>query len=351
MNILLQDIQSQAHNLRRVIEHLLGPERTRLEAAAAFLQNDRPITMVGMGSAAYLCLAPEVYLNQHGRPASVVFASDAFYNLVPALKRSNVVINSRSGETHEVVQLGKALAEQGIPFLTITNEPESSLARCSSHILWTNSLKDDLVSINIVTSMLLTTTMLAAAAVGELKALEQAILRLPDQMQQVIDQSCAQAGQMADYFQGIRPLFLLYRSTLKGAAFNGQLVLEEVARTPGVAMEAGNFRQGPNEVIDERFGAVVLVPPGKQGALNLSLGRDILRLQGRVMLVGNSGEWNSGGYNLLIPDLPESLLPVLVVVPLQVLAYALAERQGYTPGAVRYISKVILSEEGIPNQT
>jgi hypothetical protein len=37
-------------------------------------------------------------------------------------------------------------------------------------------------------------------------------------------------------------------------------------------------------------------------------------------------------------------------VPAQILAYKLAERQGYTPGDVRYITKVIVSEEGIPKQ-
>ena len=349
-NPLWQDIQSQGDNLRQVIDHLLGPERERLEAAAAFLRNDRPIAMVGLGSAAYLCMAPEVYLGQHGRPAAVAFASEAFYNLIPALRRSCVIFNSRSGETLEVVRLGQALAEEGIPFLTITNEPESSLARSSNHILWTNSRKDDLVSINIVTSMMLSTLMLAAAALGELEALIPDIQRLPEAMQMVIDQSIAQADAMANYIQGIRPLYLLFRSSLKGAAYNGRLVLEEVARTPGIALEAGDFRQGPNEVIDDRFGAVVFVPQGRQGELNLSLCGDILRSNGRVMLVGNTSGWKAGGYIFPILNVPDVLLPILAVVPLQVLAYKLAERQGYTPGTVRYISKVILSEEGIPNK-
>ena len=350
VNKLWTDIQSQPENLRRVVRHLLGPERTRLTAAARFLQNDRPITFVGIGSAGYLCAPAEVYLAQHGRAASVVYASDALYNRLPALRHSNVVINSRSGETVEVVRLGQALAEQGIPFVTITNEPDSTLAKLSTHVLWANSRKDDLVSINIVTSMMLTSLALAAETVGTLETLVPAQEGLPEAMQEVVVRASARAKPMAEYLRAARPVYLLYRGGLQGAAYNGRLVLEEIARTPGIAVEAGDFRQGPNEVIDERFGAVVFVPGGKQGELNLSLSRDILGAGGRVVLVGKINSWAGGGFTFPVPDVLDELLSVLGVVPLQVLAYELAAGQGIAPGTVRYISKVILSEEGIPNQ-
>jgi fructoselysine-6-P-deglycase FrlB-like protein len=50
-----------------------------------------------------------------------------------------------------------------------------------------------------------------------------------------------------------------------------------------------------------------------------------------------------------IPNVPDELISVLAVVPAQVLAYKLAEAQGYQPGTTRYITKVILAEQGIPN--
>jgi glucosamine--fructose-6-phosphate aminotransferase (isomerizing) len=292
----------------------------------------------------------EVYLGMHGGPARVIYSSEALYNLLPSLENSNVVINSRSGETVELVKLGQALHARGIPFVTITNEPDSTLARISPKIVWADSRKDELVSINIVTAMMLTTVMLSAAALGKLDELVPALRRLPEQMAQVVRQASARAEEMWDYFNGIRPIYLIYRGLLKGSAFNGRLVLEEIARTPGIAMEAGDFRQGPNEVIDERFGALLFVSGGHQGKLNLSLGRDIRASGGKVMMVGRTNGWQEvGGLSFDIDDVPEELLPVLATVPAQLLAYKLAEHQGYTPGEVRYISKVILTEEGIPN--
>jgi fructoselysine-6-P-deglycase FrlB-like protein len=52
-----------------------------------------------------------------------------------------------------------------------------------------------------------------------------------------------------------------------------------------------------------------------------------------------------------LPALPDALRAVLEVVPIQLLAYGLAQAQGYAPGQVRYITKVIRNEAGIPNQS
>jgi glucosamine--fructose-6-phosphate aminotransferase (isomerizing) len=116
-------------------------------------------------------------------------------------------------------------------------------------------------------------------------------------------------------------------------------------------MGAAEFRQGPNEVVDEQFGAIVFAGEGKTGDLNRSLCHDILANGGRVLLVGSlSGETNSERLcTFAIPDLPDYLRPVLEVIPLQALAYELALRKGLEPGTVRYITKVILNEAGIPN--
>ncbi len=351
-NGLWSDIQEQGSNLRHVIQRLYGDERPRLEAAARFLQNERPIALIGVASAAFLCMPAEIYLGQRGRYASVMCASDAFYSLLPALRGANVVINTRSGETAEVVKLARALAAEGIPFVVITNEPDSSVARLATHMVWADCHKDELVSINVVTGMMTATLALAAAAMGELDALRPLLESLPERMEEAVGRASAQASAIQALFAGIRPVYLLYRGAAKGAAYCGRLVLEEVSRTPSVAMEAAEFRQGPNEVIDERFGAVLFCGEGKQGELNLSLAGDILQSGGRVMLVGETREAASGPNKLVfaLPGLPDFLRAVLEVVPVQVLAYGLAEAQGYPPGEVRYISKIILSEEGIPNQ-
>jgi glucosamine--fructose-6-phosphate aminotransferase (isomerizing) len=348
-NPLWLDIQAQGDNLRHVVHHLYGPERKRLKEAARFLGNDKPILFIGMGSAAYLCMPAEFYLGRHGRLANVVYASEALYTLLPVLQHVNVVINSRSGETAEVVKLSHALLEAKIPFLAITNEPESTLAQGATHLLWSRSRKDDLVSINIVTGMMAATLILTAEAVGQSETTRSAWDDLASALDDTLVRAVQQADELAGFLEAIRPIYLLYRGPSKGSAYCGRLVLEEVGRRPALPSEAADFRQGTIEVVDDRFGAIVFIPEGKPGQLNLALADDIRASGGRVLMVGAAETGDDSKKKVFhVAAAPSDFRPILEVVPVQMLAYKLAERQGLEPGAVRFLSKVITTELGIP---
>lgn len=346
-DILWADIQAQAENMRHVIAHLYGPERPRLTAAARFMANDRPTAFIGMGSAAYLCMPAEAYLAENGRFASTLYAAEALYVRLPALRGANVVLNTRSGQTVELVKLAEALTGAGIPFVAITNEPDSPVARLATHIVWSNTRKDDLVSINVVTAMMATTLLLAAESLGQADALRPAFAALADGLADAVGRATQEADALADRFEPIRPIHLLYRGASQGAAYCGRLALEEIGRHPGVPFDVSDFRQGPIEVADERFGAVVFAPDGELGRLSLGLAGQLAAVGGRIMAIGSAAglaACPAGVYRFPVAPLPAPLRPVLEVVPLQLLAYTLAARQGYTPGTVRFIAKVITSE-------
>jgi glucosamine--fructose-6-phosphate aminotransferase (isomerizing) len=173
-------------------------------------------------------------------------------------------------------------------------------------------------------------------------------------MDDAVAQAVRQADELVDLFAKTRPLYLLYRGARRAAAFCGRLVLEEVARRPAVPLEAGEFRQGPMEVVDGEFGAILFAASGKMPALDLRLAQDIHACGGRVLVVGNpelcKHLLGSGIPSFQIAPLRSYLSPIVELAPVQLLAYKLAEKQGYAPGTVRYITKVITSEAGIPNQ-
>jgi len=350
-NALLDDIQSQSQNLHKVIDHLYGSEYNNLKSSRLFLDNQNPIVYIGMTSAAYLCHPAEHYLGAHGRLATVMQASDALYSHLPSLRQANVVINSRSGETVEIVKLAEALHEHRVPFLAVTNEPGSTLAQMADSILWTNSRKDDLVSINIITAMMTATLILAAEVLGQSQEIQVALNNLPSLVDRSVSMAWEQAEDLLTWFRDVNPIYLLHRGASKGAANCGRLVIEEVARRPAIAMESGEFRQGPIEVVDDAFGALVFVPEGIAGQLNCQLADDIQRSAGCVYVVGD-GELCSQErlIRFSIPHSAGVFRSVLEVIPTQILAYVLAESQGLEPGSVRYISKVITTETGFPNE-
>jgi glucosamine 6-phosphate synthetase-like amidotransferase/phosphosugar isomerase protein len=85
--------------------------------------------------------------------------------------------------------------------------------------------------------------------------------------------------------------------------------------------------------------------------LNCRLADDIQRQGGRVYVVGEGSLCaHDRAQQFLIPSDAGVFQSVLEVIPSQILAYKLAEAQGFKPGSVRYISKVITTESGIPGE-
>ena len=145
-----------------------------------------------------------------------------------------------------------------------------------------------MVSINIVTGMTVATLALCAEVVGQLEALRPALDELAAAMDDAVEQAVRQADELADLFAETRPLYLLYRGATRGAAYCGRLVLEEVARRPAIPLEVGEFRQGPIEVLDGQFGAVLFASGGEMETADLRLARDIRASGGQVMVVSGA---------------------------------------------------------------
>ncbi|MCJ7700933.1 MAG: hypothetical protein MUO62_05075 [Anaerolineales bacterium] len=104
-------------------------------------------------------------------------------------------------------------------------------------------------------------------------------------------------------------------------------------------------------MVDETFGALVYIVDNPAGALNCRLADDIQAHAGRVYVVGNGALCSQeNARQFLIPNDASIFQPVLEVIPSQILAYKLAESQGFEPGSVRFISKVITTETGIPSE-
>ena len=171
-------------------------------------------------------------------------------------------------------------------------------------------------------------------------------------MKQAVDTAWQQADELLGFFQAVSPIYLLHRGASKGAANCARLVIEEVARRPAIAMESGEFRQGPIEVVESGFGAMIFILPGTAGELNCRLANDIDFNSGSVYVVGDIVACNMDQAGQFPITLEAGIFhSVLEVVPSQILAYQLAQYQGWEPGKVRYISKVITSEIGIPNES
>jgi glucosamine--fructose-6-phosphate aminotransferase (isomerizing) len=120
----------------------------------------------------------------------------------------------------------------------------------------------------------------------------------------------------------------------------GSLIIKEAARFPAEGMSCAAFRHGPMEMASPEVYVLVYEGTGQTSALNAGLVADIQKAGGRSVLVGPG----SGDDVFRIPPVSVEGLPVLEILPAQMLSLALALQQGHAPGQFVNASKVTSSE-------
>lgn len=342
------DILAQVDNLQQVVNKISTTTQPVLTQAAKLLQNKDRIIFTGVGSGLNATIPAYSYLMAKGVPAQTIDTTEAIYDMLPGFKNAGLVLNTRSGETAELVKLAQFARQAGIAVVAVTNELTSSVALLAEVSIPTHSRWDDLVVVSAYGGMLATELALAAQITGEFPAMLSGLSAAAQASGEVLARVIEKRGELLDLFKNVRPIYLLGRGASIATTLGGELVLEEMSRRPAVAMATGLFRQGPLEVVDENFRAFCFAGTGERARLSANL---VVELQSRGAKFAWVGpDRIEGALNINLPDLPPYILPLLEIIPTHVLAYDLARHAGFEPGTVRYIQKVITSETGIPNE-
>ncbi len=339
------DILANPANLRSILQSYVSRPADPLERAVALIQKAGRVVFAGVGSGMNACIPAVYYLTGHGFPADYLDATEAAYGLFPGLHHCAIVLNTRSGETAEVIRLGERARAAGIPVITVTNEPDSTAGRLADVCLPNYSRWDELVVISAYIGMASAELMLAGRVVSQPDPMLQDLNDTASAMDAVLQQSIRQRQEMLALLRRASPLYLLGRGPSLASAHGGALVIQETARLSCLAMATGLFRQGPIEAVNPDFRAIVFEGQDETSALSYRLCRELLDNQAGLAWIGRSHL--DGALNFPLPDLPAHVLPLLEILPCQVLAYDLALDFGIQPGQVRHIQRVITSEAGI----
>ncbi len=319
-----------------------------MRRAAGLLKSASSITFAGVGSGLNATIPACVYLMAEGIPSQYIDATELTYDLFPGSKRSALVLNTRSGETIDLIKLASMARAAHVPTVAVTNEPGSTVGRMADVCIPTHSRWDELVVLSAYGGMLATELILASHVAGKPEQMLPDLRAAANGMQAVFDQAMENRGTARELFGTGYPIYLLGRGASFASTLAGTLVLQEMARQSAIPMGGGLFRQGPIEVVDDRFMAFVFEGNSQASSLNFGLARDLVTSGARIYWIGNASL--AGSLSLHLPKLSAYLLPLLEILPLHLLAYDLAEKKGIQPGTVRYIEKVITTESGLPNQ-
>jgi fructoselysine-6-P-deglycase FrlB-like protein len=275
-------------NLERARQHgdaLSSFEAARAPAAriAESLNRTKRLLLIGMGGSHYVNRAVEPAYRAHGVDATAITASELLAAPLPNRSRT-AILTSQSGGSGEVLQLLDRAAGQEERF-GITLEAGSPLAQRIPALIGAGGTERAFAA----TRSLLICLALHAAVVAELgEDLGPALAYLRKPLERPIDAALQALAEK-------KVIIVSGRGALAGLAETGALCLMELGRLPVMAMEGGQFRHGPLEILNPAIGVILLRGPGEDIKLNRKLVATCRDAGATPVVFDLSGEAKLGG--------------------------------------------------------
>jgi fructoselysine-6-P-deglycase FrlB-like protein len=311
--------------------------------------------LTGIGSSWHAGLNVSALLQLGARPVYLVDAAELVqFATIPA--GSVLIVISRSGRSVEIVQLLAKARESRATVIGITNAPDGTLAREAQIAIVVPIALDHAISVNTYTTLALAAGILATSVIGSLDSsrvtgsfdapLAEALSRsfaavataIPGWQAQ-IEKSPWLAPQSVTYF--------LARGSSLGSAYEARLMWEEGVKSPATAMGAASFRHGPQEIVgkDVRFG--LWIDAAKMREQDLVLARDLRKLGGNVMLIGQRLPNDDADLVFNLPEIPAPWQFLIDIIPAQLVAERLARLSGSDPDKFNLCKFVVEDESGL----
>jgi glucosamine--fructose-6-phosphate aminotransferase (isomerizing) len=183
--------------------------------------------------------------------------------------------------------------------------------------------------------------------------LTQELSRLPGLLETVLSHDEG-IEELARTYQRAQDFLFLGRGIHFPIALEGALKLKEISYIHAEGYAAGEMKHGPNALIDEDLPVVIIATQDKNdpGSMlryekTISNLKEVKARSGRVIAVATEGDEDireAADHVIFIPHAPELLLPILEIVPLQLLAYHIAVRRGCDVDQPRNLAKSVTVE-------
>ncbi|MCC7174805.1 MAG: SIS domain-containing protein [Bryobacterales bacterium] len=301
----------------------------------------RRVVLTGMGASYHALVPLYLRLAAHGFAPLLVETSELVHYLPAAVVPDNLVIAvSQSGRSAEMVRLLE-LAGGNVPVLAVTNTPSSPLAASARYLVELRAGTEAAVSSKTYIASLAALEWLGARLTDS--SVDRALHSLRsacDPMRAYLAHWTSHVEWLAAFAEGMDRLFLVGRGRSLSSAGEGGLILKEAARFHAEGMSSAAFRHGPLEIAGPGVAVCVFAGEPPTVHLNRRLADDLLRCGSKAAWIG--GDADSGALRIAAPD--SATLPLLEILPVQMLALALASRTGHEPGVFRHIAKVTDTE-------
>jgi len=316
----------------------------------------RKIFLVACGTSFHAAMVGKTLIESLCRlPVEVDLGSEFRYRQPLVDEKTLLIPISQSGETADTRAGLTAGKELGAKTLAIVNAVGSSIARDAGSVFYTHAGPEiGVASTKAFTTQLVALYLVAiflARHLGKLNRVQvrqrlAQLLKLPTWVQETLDQD-HEIRELARRYMGAHNFLYLGRGLHYPIALEGALKLKEISYIHAEGYAAGEMKHGPIALIDEKMPVVVLA--SRSPVLEKVQGNieEVAARGGRIIALTETDNYQVRERVesvISVPSAPLELSPIVLVVPLQLLAYHIADLRGTDVDQPRNLAKSVTVE-------
>jgi len=320
-----------------------------------FVNADR-ILIVACGTSWHAGLVAEYLLEDLARiPVEVEYASEFRYRNPVITERDIVIAISQSGETADTLAAIELAKSRGATIFGICNVVGSSIARATDAGAYTHAGPEIGVASTKAFTAQVTVLTLLAMIVGHkrgtltdtrLRELMVELNNIPAKVEKALLLN-DQIEQIAETFKDVPNFLYLGRGYNFPVALEGALKLKEISYIHAEGYPAAEMKHGPIALIDENMPVVVIATKDSSYEKVVSNIQEVKARKGRIIAVVTEGDDvipAMAEFTIEVPATSEVLMPLVSVVPLQLLSYHIAVLRGCNVDQPRNLAKSVTVE-------
>ena len=360
-HFMLKEIHEQSRSIRDSMRGRLnlGKGEVVLGGIKDYEQkfvNAKRILILGCGTSWHAGMVGEYLFEEFARiPVEVEYASEFRYRN-PIVNEDDIVIAiSQSGETADTLAAIELAKGRGATIIGICNVVGSSIARVTHAGSYTHAGPEIGVASTKAFTAQVTVLTLMALMIGQKRGtlsggnfyrLLNELDAIPDKVQKVLQKE-AQIKYIADIYKDASNALYLGRGYTFPVALEGALKLKEISYIHAEGYPAAEMKHGPIALIDEAMPVFVIATKGASYEKVVSNIQEVKARKGKIIAIVTEGDTvvkDLADHVIEIPETSDPLVPLLSVVPLQLISYHIAVMRGCNVDQPRNLAKSVTVE-------
>lgn len=353
-HFMLKEIHEQPRTIKDTITGFFSNLDNKVFKNLKEIDN---IVIIACGTSYHAGLVGKFWIEKYiKKPVIVDYASEFRYRDFPISERTLIIAISQSGETADTRFSAIDAKKKGAKVLSIVNILGSSLSRESDYVLYTYCGPEiGVAATKTFTAQLITLLLFALKGGNELgyvsnqtfEDFHNQLTHLPKLIENFLSEN-KNIEDIAYKYHNARDFLFLGRGLNYPIALEGALKLKEISYIHAEGYPAGEMKHGPIALIDENMPVVCLVVKDNLYEKMISNIQEVKARKGIVISITDSEDKEIKNLSSDIIKIPtvgnESLYPILLSIPLQLLAYHVAVILGKDVDQPRNLAKTVTVE-------